>query len=69
MEIAKVVGKNIKQARLVKGLTQAQVAKIFYMTQQQYSRFENGVYEFNYSQICNICKLLEITPNDIFDFN
>ena len=44
MEIAKVVGKNIKQARLVKGLTQAQVAKIFYMTQQQYSRFENGVY-------------------------
>ncbi|MBR2433710.1 MAG: helix-turn-helix transcriptional regulator [Clostridia bacterium] len=69
MEIAKIVGENIKQARKIKGLTQAQVAKIFFMTQQQYSRFENGVFELNYQQICNICKLLEITPNDIFDFN
>lgn len=69
MEIAKIVGANIKQARKIKGLTQAQVAKIFFMTQQQYSRFENGVFELNYQQICNICKLLEITPNDIFDFN
>lgn len=69
MKIAKVVGKNIKQARKMKGLTQAQVAEIFYMTQQQYSRFENGVFELNYQQICNICKFLDITPNDIFDFN
>ncbi|MBO5310375.1 MAG: helix-turn-helix transcriptional regulator [Clostridia bacterium] len=69
MEIAKIVGENIKHARKIKGLTQAQVAKIFFMTQQQYSRFENGVFELNYQQICNICKLLEITPNDIFDFN
>ena len=69
MEIAKIVGENIKQARKIKGLTQTQVAKIFFMTQQQYSRFENGVFELNYQQICNICKLLEITPNDIFDFN
>lgn len=69
MKIAKVVGENIKQARKLKGLTQSQVAKIFYMTQQQYSRFENGVFEFNYQQICSICKLLEITPNDIFEFN
>ena len=69
MEIAKIVGANIKQARKIKGLTQTQVAKIFFMTQQQYSRFENGVFELNYQQICNICKLLEITPNDIFDFN
>ena len=69
MEIAKIVGENIKHARKIKGLTQAQVAKIFFMTQQQYSRFENGVFELNYQQICNICKLLEITPNDSFDFN
>lgn len=37
------------------------------MTQQQYSRFENGVYELNYKQICDICKLLDITPNELFE--
>ncbi len=68
MDIARIVGKNIKVARKLKGLTQKQVAEHFRMTQQQYSRFENGVFELNYKQIIEICKLLEITPNEIFDF-
>ena len=68
MEIAKIVGENLKEARKVKGLTQREVAKIFYMTQQQYSRFENGVYELNYQQIIQLCKLLDVTPNEIFGF-
>ena len=67
MNIAKLVGKNIKQARKLKGLTQTDVAKVFRMTQQQYSRFENGIFELNYEQIINICKLLDITPNEIFE--
>ncbi len=37
------------------------------MTQQQYSRFENGVFQLNYEQIIFLCKLYEITPNDIFE--
>ena len=67
MDISKVVGNNIKQARKLKGLTQAEVAKIFHMTQQQYSRFENGVFELNYAQIIDICKLLDISPNELFE--
>lgn len=67
MDIAKIVGNNIKEARKLKGLTQSDVAKVFRMTQQQYSRFENGVFELNYQQIVNICELLDITPNEIFD--
>lgn len=67
MNIAKVVGNNIKQARKIKGLTQKEVAQVFHMTQQQYSRFENGVFELNYSQILDICKLLDITPNEMFE--
>ena len=67
--ISKVVGNNIKEARKLKGLTQSDVAKIFRMTQQQYSRFENGIFELNYEQIVNICKLLDITPNEIFEFD
>lgn len=67
MEIAKIVGNNIKEARKFKGLTQNEVAKLFRMTQQQYSRFENGVFELNYSQIIEICNVLDITPNEVFD--
>ena len=69
MSLAKEVGERIKQARKYKGLTQSDVAKIFRMTQQQYSRFENGVFELNYYQIVEICKLLDMTPNEMFDFN
>ena len=69
MEMSKLVGNNIKQARKYKGLTQTQVAKLLNMTQQQYSRFENGVFELNYKQIVQICNLLNTTPNELFGFD
>ncbi len=65
--VAKRIGQNIKQARNFKGYTQKYVANIFHMTQQQYSRFENGIFELNYSQILSICNLLDISPNELFD--
>lgn len=68
MNISKMVGENIKRARKELGLTQKEVASILRMTQQQYSRFENGVFELNYQQIIEICKILKITPNEIFSF-
>ena len=68
MEIAEIVGNNIKQARKIKGLTQKDVAVLLHMTQQQYSRFENGVFELNYKQIIDRCNLLDITPNEMFDY-
>ena len=69
MDIAKIVGNNIKEARKLKGLTQSQVAQIFRMTQQQYSRFENGLFELNYEQIIKICEILDLTPNEIFEID
>ncbi len=69
MNIAQKVGNAIKIGRKLKGLTQKQVAEIFHMTQQQYSRFENGVFELNYQQIIDLCHLLDLTPNEIFDFS
>ncbi len=47
-------------------MTQRQVAAIMLMTQQQYSRFENGVFELNYDQILKLCRLFDITPNELF---
>lgn len=69
MNMSKMVGENIKRARKELGLTQKEVASILRMTQQQYSRFENGVFELNYQQIIEICKLLNTTPNEIFNFD
>ena len=69
MEIAKIIGKNLKTARKDKNLTQREVAVLLRMTQQQYSRFENGVFELNYDQILFLCNLYEITPSELFDTN
>ena len=66
MNVAKTIGNNLKSARKEKGLTQKEVAAEMLMTQQQYSRFENGVFELNYLQILKLCKLYDITPNDLF---
>ena len=57
----------MKEARKDKGLTQKEVAFILRMTQQQYSRFENGVFELNYNQILTLCSLYDITPNELFN--
>ena len=66
MKTAVRVGKNLKEARRYKGYTQKEVAEKLFMTQQQYSRFENGVFELNYDQIIFLCNLYDIEPNDLF---
>lgn len=67
MKIAKIVGNNLKSARKAAGMSQRQVAETMLMTQQQYSRFENGVFELNYEQIVKLCGLLDVTPDELFD--
>ena len=69
MWTAKAVGRNLSRARKDKKLTQREVARRMHMTQQQYSRFENGVYELNYDQILYFCALYDITPSDLFDID
>ena len=67
MELAKIIGNNLKQARKDKGFTQSYVASVMKITQQQYSRFENGVFQLNYEQIIFLCDLYDITPSDLFE--
>lgn len=38
------------------------------MTQQQYSRFENGIFQLNYEQILKLCELFDTTPNFLFGY-
>ena len=57
------VGLRLKESRKNAGYTQAKVAEILSMPQQQYSRFENGKYELNYAQIVKLCKLYDISSD------
>ncbi|MBE5753982.1 MAG: helix-turn-helix transcriptional regulator [Clostridiales bacterium] len=61
------VGKRLKEARRIAGYTQKQVADKLLMTQQQYSRFENGIFELNYEQIIALCKMYDISADYLFD--
>ena len=63
MDIKKEVGNRIKESRKIAGYTQFETAKKLLMTQQQYSRFENGVFELNYAQLIEICNLFEVTAD------
>jgi len=63
------VGENIKAARRAKGLTQKEVADKMNTNQQQYSRYETGVHELSYQQIKDLCSIIDITPNEMFDFD
>lgn len=59
--IKKDFGKRLKESRKVAGFTQKQVAEKLLMTQQQYSRFENGIFELDYEQLVIISKLFDVS--------
>jgi len=63
MDIKREVGNRMKDSRNAMGLTQEQVAKKLSMTQQQYSRFENGKFELNYSRLIEICELYDVSAD------
>ena len=59
----KQIGERLKESRKAAGYTQTKIAEILNMTQQQYSRFENGVFELNYTQIIKLCKLYDVSAD------
>ncbi|MDE6302144.1 MAG: helix-turn-helix domain-containing protein [Clostridia bacterium] len=67
-EIKNIVSKNLKSAREAMGLTQQQVAEIMQTKQTVYSRYETGRAELDYYKIEKLCRLFDITPNDLFGF-
>ncbi len=66
MEIGKIVGENLKQARRAKGLTQKDVAALLGKYQPDYSEYETGKIELDYEKIVFLCEKLDVTPNDLF---
>ena len=66
MDISKIVGENLKNARKAKGLTQKQLAIELHKYQSDYSEYETGVIQLDYAKIVYLCNRLDITPNDLF---
>lgn len=67
MDIAKVVGENLRMARKAQGITQSQLAKELNKYQSDYSEYETGKIQLDYEKIVFLCKRLDITPNDLFN--
>ena len=64
--IKEVVSNNLKQARKQAGLTQDYIAQKLNTKQTIYSRYERGKLELDYTKIEQVCKILDITPNELF---
>lgn len=64
--LKKQIGERLKEARKQTGFTQKQIAQELRMTQQQYSRFENGIFELNYEQIIYLCNKYDISADYLF---
>ncbi len=67
MNIAKIVGNNLKTARKLKGLTQKELAAELNKYQSDYSEYETGKIQLDYDKIIYLCNRLDITPSDLFD--
>ena len=68
-DIAKIVGENLRVARKAKGITQQQLAKELNKYQSDYSEYETGIIQLDYEKIVYLCKRLDITPNELFNFD
>lgn len=64
---SQIVGQNLKQARKAKGVTQKEVATLLKKYQPDYSKYESGEIQLDYDKIVFLCKLFDITPDDLFD--
>lgn len=60
------IGKFIQERRKNIGLTQSELAEKLYITDRAVSKWENGICIPDASNIMELCKLLDITINDLY---
>ena len=60
------IGKFISEKRKEKGITQSELAEKLYITDRAISKWENGICMPDVGTIPELCKILNITINDLF---
>lgn len=57
------IGKKLKELRMGRELTQAQLADVLHMNQQSISRYENGEAQISYTDMVNLSKYFGISSD------
>ena len=65
--IDKKIGSAIRMRRLKLGLTQTDLGNVLGVTFQQIQKYERGTNAVASTRISDLCRALEMTPNDLFD--
>ena len=60
------IGRFISQKRKEKGITQSDLSEKLYVTDRAVSKWENGICMPDSGTIPELCKILDITINDLF---
>lgn len=66
--VSQTVGNNLKKARLLKNLTQNDMASALNILQPAYARYESGKVQLNYELVEKVCSLLDVTPNFLWGY-
>ena len=65
----KQLGRNIRNLREMKNYTQDAIAFELDISQKQFSRMETGEISPTIRMICKICRILEIKPSFLLEFD
>ena len=66
-EVLVTIGHNLKNARISKGYTQEQMAEQLNVSSKFISMIERGCSGLSITNLTNICKILDIEPNSLFN--
>lgn len=58
-----MIAERLIEIRKKRGFSQAKVAEILDMHQQQYSRYETGIYEIPVRHVITLCKFYSISAD------
>lgn len=57
----------MKEYRVIKGLTQSEIAEMLGIKQNTYSYKERGIYDFSVKEIKKLKEILEVEYEQLFD--
>lgn len=62
------LGKKLKELRNEAGKTQKEIADFLNMSRSNYSRFELGIREISFLDICKLTKYYNVSLNEISEY-
>lgn len=56
---------NLKKLRILNGYTQADIALILNIRQEQYSKYESGVHQLPIQLLIKLCKIYKVSSDSV----